>query len=1173
MALRLFLVCCCLASRALIGTAEPHVFATSGEESLTDLTDSKISAENVVADAKEETFLKDNFQKEENTIPRFSENTGKFVQETSSPTPDQGSKMEAEMNNYRTVQQKDGPKEDTGMRCTCNSFLETMPAALKVSRPAGEARVSYNEAAKTEDVKNEYKESTKQADDLVVNVGTVQLDEPNYTINQADIHGVESENTLWKMQDENVLYSFPVEGKSVDIRHEAGTDSEKDSKSNIQHIAHDEKIQLYEESYSEKKLKLEEPEESGNEHRKRKSNDVVSNTGGALENGQINLSTKNEAETSAANENREEIQAAKTEIEENQSDHNSSPEKVISNAGDTTEQHNQQLSKENITKEFKRDSHYVLSSEQNQQESQNDLYNLSENTNMGQNLRGQNNKLFKLSDEETREKKEMELFTANTHDENLNMAKTVHLSEQNAPILEELETVQEAKQDKKDEVENYENVEQVSMEKSKSPFQSAKEVITGLQKGTRVVATDSFLTEDTMPAEHDSQLDELSSVIDHSDGTEGRNDLGLGESVSDMDLYASADHKEELGPSDSDVATNSPGSTEEQQDAEDTKLGGAGSDAATDSLDSIEEQQDAEDTKLGGAGSGAATDSPDSIEEQQDAEDTKLGGAGTAVDASASAEADLVLDTSEFVVKSQIKSIKEEENLKLHESVFAEDAPLDTEEEQHLILDQSDTTVDPPTNNAEQQDQSHSSSLSSEEIQDAEVEEQEDVQDLPLRDRSHIENTLKLGQETPADDYSAILQRLRKIYHMQVKPLEQSYKYNELRQHEITDGEISSKPMVLFLGPWSVGKSTMINYLLGLEDSTHQLYTGAEPTTSEFTVIMHGEKVRTIEGIVMAADSSRSFSPLEKFGQNFLEKLIGIEVPHKLLERVTFVDTPGIIENRKQQERGYPFNDVCQWFIDRADLIFVVFDPTKLDVGLELEMLFRQLKGRESQIRIILNKADSLATQDLMRVYGALFWSLAPLINVTEPPRVYVSSFWPLEYQPDTHKDLFLKEEISLLEDLNQVIENRLENKIAFIRQHAIRVRIHALLVDRYVQTFKEKMTFFSDPELVFKEILDEPDKFFIFKSILAKTNVSKFDLPNPDAYRDFFGINPIGNFKLLSQQCSYMGGCLLEKIERAITNELPDLLGGIGLKKKPIFPSCETTGCGEAPKNRYRKP
>uniref|UniRef100_A0A452T515 Sarcalumenin n=2 Tax=Ursus TaxID=9639 RepID=A0A452T515_URSMA len=145
-----------------------------------------------------------------------------------------------------------------------------------------------------------------------------------------------------------------------------------------------------------------------------------------------------------------------------------------------------------------------------------------------------------------------------------------------------------------------------------------------------------------------------------------------------------------------------------------------------------------------------------------------------------------------------------------------------------------------------------------------------------------------LNEDKPVDDYSVVLQRLRKIYHSSIKPLEQSYKYNELRQHEITDGEITSKPMVLFLGPWSVGKSTMINYLLGLENTRYQLYTGAEPTTSEFTVLMHGPKLKTIEGIVMAADSARSFSPLEKFGQNFLEKLIGIEVPHKLLERVTF---------------------------------------------------------------------------------------------------------------------------------------------------------------------------------------------------------------------------------------------------------------------------------------------
>ncbi|KAG7266951.1 hypothetical protein CRUP_019869 [Coryphaenoides rupestris] len=338
----------------------------------------------------------------------------------------------------------------------------------------------------------------------------------------------------------------------------------------------------------------------------------------------------------------------------------------------------------------------------------------------------------------------------------------------------------------------------------------------------------------------------------------------------------------------------------------------------------------------------------------------------------------------------------------------------------------------------------------------------------------------------------------------------------------------------------------------------------------------------------MAADSSRSFSPLEKFGQGFLEKLVGIEMPHKLLERVSFVDTPGIIENRKQQERGYPYNEVCQWFIDRADLIFLVFDPTKLDVGGELEMLFKQMKGRESQIRIILNKADNLAQQDLMRVYGALFWSMAPLINVTEPPRVYVSSFWPQDYAPDTSRELFMKEEISLLEDLNEVIENQLENKIAFIRQHAIRVRIHALLVDRYLQTYYDRLGWFSDPFEVMQDIVSDPDKYYIFKTILAKTNISKFDLPNKEAYQDFFGVNSVSVFKPLSQHCSWSAGCLLEKIEKAITEELPTLLSSVGGQTSagpakataaaaptappPLPGTCEGLGCEEKPQNRWRR-
>lgn len=48
--------------------------------------------------------------------------------------------------------------------------------------------------------------------------------------------------------------------------------------------------------------------------------------------------------------------------------------------------------------------------------------------------------------------------------------------------------------------------------------------------------------------------------------------------------------------------------------------------------------------------------------------------------------------------------------------------------------------------------------------------------------------------------------------------------------------------------------------------------------------------------------------------------------------------------------RLFPFNDACQWFIDRADIILLVYDPSKLDVGPETEAILDQLKGREYQV-------------------------------------------------------------------------------------------------------------------------------------------------------------------------------------------------------------------------------
>ena len=68
--------------------------------------------------------------------------------------------------------------------------------------------------------------------------------------------------------------------------------------------------------------------------------------------------------------------------------------------------------------------------------------------------------------------------------------------------------------------------------------------------------------------------------------------------------------------------------------------------------------------------------------------------------------------------------------------------------------------------------------------------------------------------------------------------------------------------------------------------------------------------------------------------------------------QATFAEIPGVLEtgSKRKVDRLYPFNEACQWFIDHADLILLVYDYTKLDIGPETEALLDQLKGRESQV-------------------------------------------------------------------------------------------------------------------------------------------------------------------------------------------------------------------------------
>lgn len=78
------------------------------------------------------------------------------------------------------------------------------------------------------------------------------------------------------------------------------------------------------------------------------------------------------------------------------------------------------------------------------------------------------------------------------------------------------------------------------------------------------------------------------------------------------------------------------------------------------------------------------------------------------------------------------------------------------------------------------------------------------------------------------------------------------------------------------------------------------------------------------------------------------------------------MDTPGVLSGEKQRtQRAYDFTGVTSWFAAKCDLILLLFDPHKLDVSDEFKRVISSLHGHDDKIRVVLNKADQIDTQQV----------------------------------------------------------------------------------------------------------------------------------------------------------------------------------------------------------------
>jgi len=319
-----------------------------------------------------------------------------------------------------------------------------------------------------------------------------------------------------------------------------------------------------------------------------------------------------------------------------------------------------------------------------------------------------------------------------------------------------------------------------------------------------------------------------------------------------------------------------------------------------------------------------------------------------------------------------------------------------------------------------------------------------------------------------------VINELKALYKEKLLPLEQTFKFDYFHTPFMTDAEFDSRPSVLLVGQYSTGKTSFIRYLLGTDFPGQRI--GPEPTTDRFVAVVHGDDEHIVPGNALCVAPDLPFRGLEKFGMSFLNKFEGSQLPNKVLENITLVDTPGILSGKKQSDdRGYNFNEVCRWFAERCDMILLLFDAHKLDISDEFRSVIESFKGHDDKIRCVLNKADQIDRQRLMRVYGALMWAMGKVLKTPEVLRVYLGSFWD---QPLLYEDLatlFEKEENDLMSDLRDLPRNSAVRKINELVKRARLAKVNAHLISY----LKSQMPSFSGHAKKQQELIKDLPKVF----------------------------------------------------------------------------------------------
>jgi GTPase SAR1 family protein len=307
-----------------------------------------------------------------------------------------------------------------------------------------------------------------------------------------------------------------------------------------------------------------------------------------------------------------------------------------------------------------------------------------------------------------------------------------------------------------------------------------------------------------------------------------------------------------------------------------------------------------------------------------------------------------------------------------------------------------------------------------------------------------------------------VQEMLIQLIRSQLTPIAQNWSYREIPLEQ----SIKGPPMVLILGNYSSGKSTLINELIRQEVQK----TGQAPTDDSFTVLTYQEApgpgepaVREGEGHGLLHDDRYPFAPLKRHGQKFAAHFRMKYIHAPFLKNLMLIDTPGMIDSISERDRGYDYQQVIADLAQVADLVLVLFDPHKAGTLRESYESLRETLPQatfDNRVVFVLNRIDECQNlPDLLRVYGVLCWNLSQMLGRKDIPPIRLSYSHSIQ-NPPTYLAELEQERTNLGVLIASAPLLRQDHLKSFARLHA--ERLHFLVASLMEACHRKRLIVFS---------------------------------------------------------------------------------------------------------------